>query len=132
MVDSTLSKNTHHLLETSSRHNVARMDKTVKVPSRLFDLLPHIIVAFYIKHVGDKVQGMLIVLHFGIERCQVEAVREVFFVNVTEILVATGVDKLNVFTVSPRQISMSQYAWKSYSVSEPEARQPQFTSFSKT
>jgi hypothetical protein len=46
---------THHFCETSSRHNVTRMHKTVEVSSALLNLLAHVIVDLHVKNIGDEI-----------------------------------------------------------------------------
>lgn len=64
------------------------MHQTVQVASAFLDLFSHILVDFHVKHVGDKVECILVVLDFSIESCQVESVREIVFVNLAKVLVA--------------------------------------------
>lgn len=70
------------------------MDQAVQMPSRLLNLLPHIVIAVQVKDVSNEVKGILVVLNVGIESGQVEAVREVVFIDFTEILVASRRDEL--------------------------------------
>ena len=65
--------------------------------SRFLNLLARIIVAVEIEDVGDEVKRILIVWHFGIQAGEVEAVREIFLVYLTEILVSPGRNKLQVW-----------------------------------
>jgi uncharacterized radical SAM superfamily protein len=76
------------------------MDQSVKMTSGPLNVLPHIIVAVEIKHVGHEIKSILIVLYFSIEASQIEAVGQVIFVDFAEIFVATRGDKLNVRQVS--------------------------------
>ena len=59
------------------------------MPRRFLDLLLHIIIAVQVKYVGDKVEGVLIVLDFSIESSEIEPVCEVVFIYFAKILVAT-------------------------------------------
>jgi hypothetical protein len=70
------------------------MNEAVKMPSRLLDLLPHIIVAVEVKDIGDQIERILIVLNFSVQSRQVEAIGQVFFVNLAEVFVAAGGDEL--------------------------------------
>jgi hypothetical protein len=63
--------------------------QTVQMPRRLLNLFPHIVVAVEVEDIRDEVEGILVVLDFGIEARQVEAVGEVFFVDLAEVLVAS-------------------------------------------
>lgn len=54
---------------------------------RLFYLLPHIIVAVEVEDVCDKVEGILVVLHFGVQTCEVETVGKILFVDFTKVFV---------------------------------------------
>jgi hypothetical protein len=79
---------THHFRQTPSRDNVARVYQAVQVARALFDLLAHVIVDFHVEDVGDKVEGVLVVLHFCVEAGQVEAVGEVVLVDLAEVFIA--------------------------------------------
>lgn len=61
---------------------------------RLFDLLPHLIIAVQVEHVSDEVECILIPLHVCIEPRQIEPVRQVLFVDFAEVLVASGRNEL--------------------------------------
>ncbi len=62
--------------------------------SGFLNLLAHVIIAIKVEDVGDKVKSILIVLDVGVEAGEIEAVGQVVFVNLAEILVAAGGDKL--------------------------------------
>jgi hypothetical protein len=57
------------------------------MPRRLFYLLPHIIVAVEVEDIRYQVEGVLVVLDFGVEAREVEAVGEVLFVNLAKVFV---------------------------------------------
>ena len=78
------------------------MDEAVEVPSGLFYRLPHLIVAVEIENIGDEVEGILIVLNFGVQTRQVEAVCEIILVDLAKVLVPSRRDKLN------REIAVSR------------------------
>jgi hypothetical protein len=59
------------------------------MPCRLLDLFPHIIVAVEVEHVRYEIECILIVLNFGIQAREVEAIGEVFFVNLAEVFVSS-------------------------------------------
>lgn len=64
------------------------MDQSVEMSSALLDLFPHVVVNLHIKDICDQVQRILVVLHFRVESCEVEAIREVVLVNFAEVFVA--------------------------------------------
>ena len=57
------------------------------MPRRFLNRFSHIIVAVEVEHIRHKVERMLVVLHFRVQACEVEAVRQVLFVNLAEVLV---------------------------------------------
>jgi hypothetical protein len=81
---------THHLRKTSSRDNVAGVDKTVEVAGGLLDLFAHVVFAVEVEDICDKIEGVLVVLDFGVEASKIEAVSQVFFVDLAEVFVAAG------------------------------------------
>jgi hypothetical protein len=87
-------RTTYHLCQTPSRDNVSCVHEAVQVSRRLLYLLPHVIVAVEVEDVGDEVERVLVVLDFGIEAGKVEAIREIFFVDLAEVLVAARRYKL--------------------------------------
>jgi hypothetical protein len=56
----------------------------------LLYLLAHFIVHFHVKDICDKVESVLVVLHFRVESSQIESVRKVVFVDFAEVFVAAG------------------------------------------
>jgi len=62
--------------------------------SGFLNLLAHVVIAIKVEDVGDKVESILIVLDIGIEAGEIEAIGQVVFVNLAEILVAAGGDEL--------------------------------------
>jgi len=56
----------------------------------LFNLLAHLVIALNVEDVGDELEGVLVVLDFGLQAGEVEAVGEVVFVYLAEVLVAAG------------------------------------------
>lgn len=70
------------------------MHQPVEMTSGFLNLLAHVIIAIKVEDVGDKVKSILIVLDVGVEAGEIEAVGQVVFVNLAEILVAAGGDKL--------------------------------------
>ena len=55
---------------------------------RLFNLRTHVIVTFNVKHVGDEIKCMVVVLDFYIEAGEIEAIGEVVFINFAKVFVA--------------------------------------------
>jgi hypothetical protein len=60
------------------------------MPRRLLNLFPHLIVAVKVEDVGYEVEGILVVLDFGVQARKVEAVGQVFFVDLAEVLISSG------------------------------------------
>jgi hypothetical protein len=58
------------------------------MPCRLLYLLPHIIVAIKVEHIGYEVERILVVLNFGVEAREVEAVGEILLVDLAKVLVS--------------------------------------------
>jgi hypothetical protein len=56
---------------------------------RLLNLLAHIIVAIKVEDVGHEVERILVVLNFGIQTRQIEAIRQVLLVDFAKVLVAS-------------------------------------------
>ena len=79
----------YHLCQTPSCDNVSRVYQTVQMPRRLLNLLPHVVVAVEVEDVRYEIECILVVLDFRVEARQVEAVGEVFFVDLAEVLVAS-------------------------------------------
>jgi hypothetical protein len=70
------------------------MYQSIQMPRRLFNLFPHFIVAVKVEDVCYKVEGILVVLHFGVQAREVEAIGEVFFVDLAKVLISSGGDEL--------------------------------------
>lgn len=64
------------------------MNQPVEVPRRLLDRLAHLVIAVEVEDIGDEIQGILVILNFGVEAREVEPVRQVILVDLAEILVA--------------------------------------------
>lgn len=77
----------YHFRQPSCCHYVARVYQAVQVPRRLLNLLAHLIVAVEVEDVGDEVEGILVVLDLGVQPREVEAVGQVLFVDLAEVLV---------------------------------------------
>jgi hypothetical protein len=65
------------------------MDQAVEMPRRFLDLLPHLIIAVEVENIGNKIERILIVLDFSIQAREIEAVRQVLFVDFAEVLIAS-------------------------------------------
>jgi hypothetical protein len=77
----------YHFGQPSRCHDVARVHQAVQVAGRLLNLLAHLIVAVKVEDVGDKVEGVLVVLNLGVQPRQIEAIGKVLFVDLAEVLV---------------------------------------------
>jgi hypothetical protein len=64
------------------------MDEAIEVPRRLLNLLPQVIIHIVIKDVCNQIQSILVMLNLGVQARQVEAVRQVFLIDLAEIFVA--------------------------------------------
>ena len=84
----------YHLCQAPRRDDVARVDETIQMPGRLFYRLAHLVVAIEVEDVRNEVERILVVLDLGVEAREVEAVREVLFVDLAKVLVAAGRDEL--------------------------------------
>lgn len=84
----------HHLRQTSSCDDVPGVNEAVEVPRGFLDLLAHVIFAVEVENIGDEIESVLVVLYFRVKAGQVEAVGEVFFVDLAEVFVAAGGDEL--------------------------------------
>ena len=62
---------------------------------RFVDVVANVIVTVEVEDVGDEIEGVLVVLNFGVQASEVEPVIEIVFVDFTEILVAAGGDELD-------------------------------------
>lgn len=56
----------------------------------LLDLVPHVVVDFHIEDVCDEIESILIVLNLGVQTSEIEAIRQVVFVDLTEVFIAAG------------------------------------------
>lgn len=66
------------------------MHQTVQMPRALLDLLAHVVVDLHIEDIGDEVQRILVILHFGVQAGEVEAVGQVVLVDFAEVFVSSG------------------------------------------
>lgn len=93
-VPSLFHRISYHFGQTPGRHNVPRMYQAIQVPCRLFNGFPHVIVAVEVEYICDEVERVLVVLNFGVQTSQVEAVGEVVFVDFAKVFIASGGDEL--------------------------------------
>jgi hypothetical protein len=63
------------------------MYQAIQMPRRLFDLFPHVIVTVEVEDICNKVERILVVLDFGVQTREVEAIGEVFFVDFAEVFI---------------------------------------------
>lgn len=70
------------------------MYKAVKVSSALFNLLTHVIVDLHVEDVGNEIQCILVILDFGVEAGQVEAVGQIILIDFAKIFIAARRDEL--------------------------------------
>lgn len=50
------------------------MNQPIEMTSGLLNLLAHVIIAIKVEDIGDKVEGILIILDVGVEAGEIEAV----------------------------------------------------------
>ena len=65
------------------------MDQAVEMARRLFDLLPHLIIAVKVEDISDKVESILVILDIGVQAREIEAIGQVILVDFAEVLIAT-------------------------------------------
>ena len=78
--------------------------------SRFLNLLTQVVVCVKIKDIRHKVECILIIWHFTVKTRKIKPVSEVFLVNLAEIFIASGGDKLQ-----------ETYTLASYSSTKPLA-----------
>lgn len=59
------------------------------MPRGLLDRLPHVVIAIEVENIRHQVEGILVVLNVCIEAGEIEAVGEVVFVYLAEVLVTS-------------------------------------------
>ncbi len=64
------------------------------MPCRPLNIFPHVIVTIQVENVGDQFKCVLVVMEIGIESCQIKAVREVVFIDLAKVFVASRRDEL--------------------------------------
>jgi hypothetical protein len=65
------------------------MDQPVKMPCRLLDRFTHLIIAVQVENIRNEVERVLVILDFGVEASQVEAIGQVVLINLAEVFVAS-------------------------------------------
>ena len=65
------------------------MHQPVEMACALLDLLPHIVVDFHVEDIRHQVEGILVILHFGVEACKVKSVGEVVLVDFAKVFIAS-------------------------------------------
>lgn len=61
---------------------------------RLFDSFSHVIIAIQVKNVCYQVQRILIILYLRVEARKVKAIGKIFFIDLAEVFIPPGRDKL--------------------------------------
>lgn len=84
----------YHFRQASCRDDISRMHQPIQMSRGLLDRLAHIILAVEVEDISDEIEGILVILDFCVEACEVEAVGEVFFVDLAEVFVAARGDEL--------------------------------------
>jgi hypothetical protein len=64
------------------------------VSGGFFNGFAHFILTVEVEDIVDKVEGVLVVVNFGVQAGEVEAVGQVFFVDLTEVFITAGGDEL--------------------------------------
>lgn len=85
---------TYHFCESPGSHHITGMDKTIEMSCGFFDGFTHLIVAVEVKDIGDKIERILVILHFCIQAGEVETVCKVVFIDLAEVFIAPGRYKL--------------------------------------
>lgn len=70
------------------------MYQAIQVSSRLLYCLSHLIITVQIEYIRDEVQGILIVLNFGIQASKIESISQVVFVDFAKVLVTSRRNEL--------------------------------------
>ena len=65
------------------------MHQSIKMACALLDLLTHLIIDVHVEDIGHEIERVLVVLHFGVEPSQIEAVSEVILVNFAEVFISS-------------------------------------------
>ena len=70
------------------------MNQAVEMPSRLLNLVTHIVITVEIKDVSDKIKSVLVVLNVCIESRQIKAVCKVVLVDFAIVFVTSRRNEL--------------------------------------
>lgn len=84
------------------------MYKPIQMSRTLLNGLAHIIIAVQVEDISHKVQRILVVLNLGVESREVEAIGEVVFVDLAEVLVAAGGDELGMSALCQGRVTASR------------------------
>lgn len=84
----------YHFLQAARCYDIAGVNQAVQMPSRLLNLLTHLILTFELKDIRDEVQSVLIVRYFSIKTSKIESIRQVFLVDLAKVFIASGRYKL--------------------------------------
>lgn len=84
----------YHFGETTSGDNIASVNQTIQMARRFLNLLAQVIICIEIENIRHEVQRILIVGYFGVQTGKVEAVGQVFLVDLTEVLISARRNKL--------------------------------------
>lgn len=70
------------------------MHKAVQVPCALLDHLPQLVLAVHVKHIGNDIQGIVVVLHFRLQARKVKPIVQIVLVDLAKVLVPARRDEL--------------------------------------
>lgn len=84
----------YHFGETTGGDNIASMNQAIQMACRFLNLLAQVVVCIEVENIRHKVQRILIVRYFGVQASKVEAVGQVFLVDLTEVLISARRNKL--------------------------------------
>lgn len=94
MKESKRGHTAYHLSQTARSHHISGVHKAIEMPRTLLNLFAHVVINFHVEDIRDEIEGVLVVLYFRIEPSQVEAVRQVVFVDLAEVFISTRRDEL--------------------------------------
>ena len=64
------------------------------MPCTLLDLLSYLVAHFYIGHIGDYIECILVILYVRVKSRKIEAVSKVNFIDLAEVSVTTRRNEL--------------------------------------
>ena len=65
------------------------------MPCVSFDRLPHVVVDLHVKDVRDQIQCILVILYFGVEASEIEAVCQIVLIDLAKVFIPSRGYKLN-------------------------------------